>query len=334
MKEALFYKKKEGKKVQCHLCPNECLINEGNIGICKVKKNIEGKLFSLVYGQAVSLAVDPIEKKPLFHFYPESKILSFGTVGCNLKCKFCQNWEISQIGPEEYSIPDTPPEKIIKTAISQGCDSIAYTYTEPTIFYEYILDCAKLAKEKGLKNVIVSNGFINPEPLKELLRYIDAANIDLKSFEESFYTKICGAKLKPVLDTIKTIAKSDTWLEITNLIIPTLNDDMKKIKEMCVWIKNNAGADVPLHFSAFYPCYKLQDIQPTSKETLMEARKIAQDVGMKYVYAGNVFADEAENTYCPKCGELIISRYRFIIKENKLDKGKCGKCRSNIEGVW
>jgi pyruvate formate lyase activating enzyme len=331
MKEALFYEKKDSI-LQCHICPHNCIIAEKQRGFCGVRENQNGKLYSIAYGRPVSVCIDPIEKKPLFHFLPGSKVYSFGTVGCNLRCKHCQNWQISQ--EKEIIGEKLTPEEIVENALKENCEGIAYTYTEPTVFYEYVYDTARLARKKDLKNIIVTNGYINQEPLKKLYRYIDAANVDLKGFTEKFYREITSSNLAPVLETIKTISKMKTcYLEITNLIIPTLNDDMKTIKEMCVWIKENVGENVPLHFSRFFPFYKLEHLPPTPAETLEKARKIALETGLKFVYVGNILLKDSENTYCPKCKELLIERIGFKITKNNIKEGKCS-CGENIPGVW
>ena len=333
MFEAKYYTKKKDL-VQCNLCPRNCIIKDNELGDCGVRKNINNKLYSLVYGKAVSVAVDPIEKKPLFHFMPSSKILSWGTVGCNLHCKQCQNWTTSQAKPGEYPDSELMPADLVKSAIESDCKSIAATYNEPTVFYEYMLDTFKLAKKKNLKTVIVSNGFINEKPLKGLLPYLDAANVDLKCFNNNFYKETTTAWLEPVLETLKTINKSRTWLEITNLIIPTLNDDLKEIKKMCDWIKDNLGSNVPLHFSAFYPCYKLDNLSPTSENILIKARNTAKKAGLKYVYMGNVRTEDGETTYCPKCKKQLIKREGFFVTENNLEKNKCKFCNEKIDGVF
>jgi len=285
-KQALYYEKKKKKLVQCHLCPKNCVIKLNEFGNCNARKNIDGKLYSMVYGKPVGIAIDPIEKKPLFHFMSGSKAFSIGTTGCNLHCKFCQNYSTSQIKPSETE--EIKPSKLVEECIKSSCKIIAYTYNEPIIFYEYMLDTAKLAKKEGLKNIIVSNGFINEKPLRELLKYIDAANIDLKSFDDNFYKKYCNAWLEPVLNSLKMIKKAGVHLEITNLIIPGLNDNMELIDKMCKWIYDNLGEDIVLHFTAFYPCYKMLDKQPTSKETLIKAKEIAKNNNLKNVYLGNV----------------------------------------------
>ncbi|MBW2996510.1 AmmeMemoRadiSam system radical SAM enzyme [Candidatus Woesearchaeota archaeon] len=288
MKEARHYKKLDKKKVQCGICPRNCVIKNRERGFCRVRENKDGKLYSLVYSAPCSVNIDPIEKKPLYHFLPGTKTYSIGTAGCNLRCKFCQNWQISQAMPEDIPFLKLSPEKIVEEAIANGCESIAYTYTEPAIFFEYVMDIAKLAKEKGLKNIAVSNGFINEKPLLEMCKVIDAFNIDLKSFSEEFYRKYTGAWLKPVLASLKTIKKEGVWLEVTNLIIPGLNDGVDEIKRICLWIKGQLGDDVPVHFSRFFPNYLMQDIEPTPKETLFKAEEIAKKVGLKHVYLGNI----------------------------------------------
>lgn len=289
----------------------------------------------MVYATPVSVAVDPIEKKPLFHFLPGTESYSLGTTGCNLGCLFCQNASISQAFPEDMLGIYLPPEEIVKNALRENCKSISYTYTEPTIFYEYVYDTARLAKKKKLKNVMVTNGFINPEPTKQLYKYIDAANVDLKGFSEEFYKNVCFARLQSVLETLKLLDKMNIWIEITNLIIPGLNDDMKNIKEMCEWIKNELGAGYPLHFSRFFPCYKMMDRQPTPFETLKEAYQIAKKTGLKYVYVGNVPEEEYNHTYCPKCNETIIKRTKYFqVSEDRIKNGRCPKCKTKIEGIW
>ena len=328
--EALFYKELENKSVQCDLCPRECKIKEGEKGYCKVRHNVNGKLSSLVYSKIAALQIDPIEKKPLFHFYPGSRVFSFGTLGCNLRCTYCQNWNISQTAPDEENQEDISPEEIIDLAIKRKCKIIAATYNEPTIFYEFMLDVFKIAKERGLKTVVVSNGFINEKPLKLLLKYTDAFNIDLKGFDKKFYTKLTTAWLNPVLDTIKKIKESGRWLEITNLIIPTKNDKLEIIRELCKWINENLGDDVPLHLSAFFPTYHLLDLPPTPRSTLDMAFDIAKEEHLHFVFQGNVRGEE--NSFCPKCGELIIERSGYRILQNKIKKGKCSRCSASITG--
>ena len=333
MKKAMFWEKKKGKVVQCHLCPRLCVIKDGKRGNCRVRENKDGTLYSLVYGKACVVALDPIEKKPLFHFLPGSKTFSIGTAGCNLHCKFCQNWTTSQAEPEEVQTEPLSPKEVVDFALKNGCKSIAYTYNEPIVYYEYVLDTAKLARKKGLKNIIVCSGFINQEPLLEWCKYIDAANIDLKSFDDKFYRKITTAWLEPVLESIKTLHEKGIWLELTNLIVPTLNDGMKKINEMCIWIKKNIGTDVPLHFSSFYPCYLLRNLPPTPPKIVLKAREVALKSGLNYVYAGNIMTEKEGNTYCPKCNSLVVERNGFEVTENNIKSNKC-KNKHKIPGVW
>lgn len=334
MHEAMFYSKKEDGIVQCELCPHNCLIKEGRYGNCGVRKNVNGKLVSEVYGKPVSVAIDPIEKKPLFHFYPGTKILSFGTVGCNLHCKHCQNASTSQAKPDEFEIDFVSPKKLVELSVNNDCKSIAATYNEPTVFFEYMFETFKIANKKGIKTVAVSNGYINPEPLKKLLPLLDGVNIDLKAFTNDFYKEITSAKLKPVLESLKMINKSSTWLEITNLIIPTLNDALPSIKKMCKWIYEELGDSVPLHFSAFHPCYQLLDVPSTTVKMLEDAKKVALDVGIKYVYLGNVRVQEGETTFCSKCKEKLIVRDGFFVESDKVKGGKCRNCGEEIEGLF
>jgi pyruvate formate lyase activating enzyme len=333
MKEAKFYEKLDGKKVQCLLCPQNCVISEGKRGLCRVRQNKDGKLYSLVYGTPCSTAVDPIEKKPLFHFLPGTSTYSLGTAGCNMKCQFCQNWEISQSNPEDLPSFEFTPEQIVKSALENECKSISYTYTEPTINFEFVLECAKIARKKGLKNIMVTNGFINPKPLKMLYKYIDAANIDLKGFSDEYYKKFCGARLQPVLDSIKTMKKMGVWIELTTLVIPGLNDSEKEIKELCKWVSTEIGRDTVVHFSRFFPYYKLQDVPPTPEETLVRIKKIAERC-LDYVYIGNIHITNSEDTFCPKCKSDIVLRSGFVVIDRKMNKNKCFNCGNIIPGLW
>ncbi|PIU57994.1 MAG: AmmeMemoRadiSam system radical SAM enzyme [Deltaproteobacteria bacterium CG07_land_8_20_14_0_80_38_7] len=331
---AKYFDQLENKTVRCNLCPNQCVLKPDQIGICKARKNIEGKLVSLVYGLIASKHIDPIEKKPLYHFLPGSKAYSIATTGCNLACKFCQNWQISQIFPWEIKTEKTSPEKVVKDALKSGAKSIAFTYNEPTIFYEYMLDIAKLAHKKGLKIVVISAGYINPEPLKELLPYIDAYKIDFKGFGEDFYQSMTNGHFAPVLETIKTIKKNGVWLELVNLVIPGENDSDEKLKGLISWVKGNLGEDVPLHFTRFHPDYKLTNLPPTPEDTLKKARKMAMDAGLKYVYTGNIYDPEGSTTYCPNNKEPAITRQGFFITQYNLSKdGQC-KDGEKIPGVW
>jgi pyruvate formate lyase activating enzyme len=332
--EALFYEKLKDKKVKCNLCPNFCIIKENEYGKCKARKNIDGKLYSMVYGKIAAMHIDPIEKKPFFHFLPGSLIYSISTTGCNMRCKFCQNWEISQVYPDEIETKFFSPEDLIKDIKSKQIKAIAFTYGEPSIFYEYMLDIAKLAKKNGIKTAVVSSGYINPEPLKKLLPYIDAYKIDLKGFTDKFYEEVTSGKLQPVLETMKIIKKSGVWLEIVNLVIPGYNDDEKDIKRMAQWIKENLGDDVPLHFTRFYPNYKLLNLPPTPPQTLKKAREIAMGVGLKYVYTGNIDDIEGSTTYCPKSKQPAIIRNGFFVIKNNLKEGGTCPDGSKIPGIW
>ena len=329
---AKYYEKLEKNKVLCTLCPHGCIIKPGGIGLCNARKNENGELIALTYGKLIAIHIDPIEKKPLYHFKPQSETFSIGSAGCNLHCKNCQNSGISQKSITEHNYTDASPEQIVNSAILNKCSSISYTYTEPTIFYELVLETSKLAHEKGLQNIIVSNGFINQEPLLELIPYIDAANIDLKCFNDSIYRDITTASLQPVLNTLKTLKEKGVWLEITNLVIPNHTDDLGMIEEMCDWLADNGFKDVPLHFSRFHPSYKMSDVPSTPQATLEKAYKIAKDKGIKYVYLGNT-QTEKSNTYCPYCNAKIIERNGFRTDANDF-KGKCPKCGKAINGVW
>ena len=336
LKEALYYQKldEKQKKVRCQLCPRGCMIANGESGFCRARKNMDGKLYSLGYAQPCALHIDPIEKKPFFNVYPKTLSFSIASAGCNLRCKFCQNWQISQVSPLETTNRHSPPPDIVAAAMKSGSRSIAYTYTEPTNFFEYMLDVAKIAKSKGMLNVQHSNGYINPAPLKELCQYLDAVNIDLKGFSKSFYNKMCEAELDPVLETIKTLKASGVWVEITNLVIPGHNDDIEMIRKMCEWVKTSVGAEVPVHFSRFYPMYKLTGVSPTPVSTLEKAREAALAVGLHYAYIGNVPGHAGENTYCPHCKKMIIKRSGYNILENIVKTGKCPSCSTKIGGIW
>ncbi len=321
-------------KVQCELCPKNCLIDNGQSGECRVRINIDGVLRTVVYGYPCSIHIDPIEKKPLFHFLPSSKILSVATVGCNLHCLNCQNWEISQANPEDSKATAYEPEELIKLTKKARCPSLAYTYTDPVIYYEYTLDTAKLARAEGIRNVLVTAGYINPEPWAQLLKYADAANIDLKGITNDFYRTVCSATLEPVQRALVQALASGVALEVTNLIIPTLNDKPQQIGELVRWLKENLGAEIPLHFSRFYPRYKMRHLPPTSSEMLEMARRIAVDEGMRYVYIGNIASKEGQNTYCPNCKKLLIERSGYVVLKNALEDGSCSDCGKKIYGVW
>ncbi|MFH1061993.1 MAG: AmmeMemoRadiSam system radical SAM enzyme [Candidatus Omnitrophota bacterium] len=334
-KIASYWQQLPNKAVQCVLCPRQCVLKPGERGICTVRINKQGQLYTLGYGNPVAIHMDPIEKKPFFHVIPGAQVFSLAVAGCNMRCLFCQNWQISQSRPDEVRSYDLSAEQVVDQAIKANSKFIVYTYTEPTVFYEYMLDIAKLAKQKKLRNAMHSCGYIEPEPLRELLPYMDAVNIDLKGFSPEFYAKMgLLAKLEPVLETLKIIKEQGVWLEITNLIIPGENDDPRTIREMCVWIKENLGDAVPLHFSRFFPQYKLANLPPTPISTVENAYNIAKQVGLKYVYIGNIPLHPAENTYCPNCQQPLITRHGYQIVENNLIKGKCKFCGYTIEGRW
>jgi len=324
----------EGGAIQCELCPRRCRVSKGKRGFCRVRENRDGNYYSLVYGNPCAIHLDPIEKKPLFHVLPSTTSFSLATAGCNFQCKFCQNWEISQASPEDVYNYDVSPELIIKKAKEMGAHSVAYTYVEPTIFYEYMADICSLGKKAGLLNVTHSNGFINQTPLRDLCKVMDAANIDLKGFTEAFYQELCGGELNPVLETLKTLKREKVHLEITNLIIPTKNDEMSVIKEMCLWIKKELGADTPIHFSRFYPLYKLKTLPPTPISTLEKARAVALSAGLEYVYIGNIPGHEGEHTFCQKCKKMIIQRTGYMVGEINVKGGKCKYCGKPIPGIW
>jgi pyruvate formate lyase activating enzyme len=320
--------------VQCQLCPKMCLIGHGQSGDCRVRINIDGVLRSVVYGFPCSIHIDAVEKKPLFHFLPGSRILSIATVGCNLHCKNCQNWEISQANPEESQAVSCGPVKLVELATEHNCPSVAYTYTEPIVYYEYTYDSAKLARDEGVRNVLVTAGYINAEPWKELLQFVDAANIDLKAMTNDFYRQICSATLEPVLDALILAKASGAIVEVTNLVIPTLNDKDEQIRELANWVRANMGSETPVHFSGFSPRYKMRHLPPTSLKTLTKAREIAMSEGLVYVYIGNVQSEEGQNTYCPGCKKLLIERKGYTIVQNHVDNGQCPDCKREIYGVW
>lgn len=330
----MFYQKKGDGGVQCALCNHRCLIKDGKRGICSVRENRGGTLYSLVYGKCISQSIDPIEKKPFFHFYPGTGSFSIATVGCNFQCKHCQNYSISQMprGQEEVIGEYVSPQKIVDAAKSSHCTSIAYTYTEPTIFYEYAYDTAVVAHKQNIKNVFVTNGYTTPEALRHIQPYLDGANVDLKSFSDEFYRKICRARLQPVLDSLKLYKELGIWLEITTLIIPTYNDSDEELKNIAGFIFS-LGPDTPWHISAYYPTYKLNDQPRTSVQTLQRAREIGLKAGLRYVYEGNVPGEAGENTYCYSCGKLLIERLGFSIAHYQIRKTKCPDCGAQIDGI-
>ncbi len=321
-------------KVQCELCPKCCIIEPGQSGDCRVRINIDGVLRTVVYGFPCSMHIDPVEKKPLFHFLPGTPILSLATVGCNLHCLNCQNWEISQANPEDTTAASYPPERLVAKAQQYNCPSIAYTYTDPVAYYEYTLDTARLARQAGMKNVLVTAGYCNPEPWKRLLEYTDAANIDLKGMSDDFYRSFCSGTLAPVQRCLIDAVAAGVLVEVTNLIIPTLNDKPEDIRQLAGWVKSNLGAEIPLHFSRFFPKYKMQHLPPTPLDTLDLAREIALEEGLHYVYIGNIRSPQGENTYCPGCGKLLVERQGYVILQNILKQGCCPACGRKIYGCW
>ncbi|MBD3204658.1 AmmeMemoRadiSam system radical SAM enzyme [Candidatus Woesearchaeota archaeon] len=331
-KESKFYKT-INNSARCLLCPHGCILKHGETGGCRARINKDNKLYSIVYGNPCAVHVDPIEKKPLFHFLPESRALSIATAGCNFTCKNCQNWTISQSSPQHTENIDFMPEKVVRNALSYNCQTIAYTYSEPSVFYEYMYDTSKLAHENKIKNLYISNGYINEEPLRELCKVIDAANIDLKGFDKNNVLSLTGGDYNHVLRTLKILKQEGVWLEITNLIVPGYTDDLDKIREMSAWISDNLGGDVPIHFSRFSPQYKLKHLLPTPVKTLEKAREIALSFGIKHVYIGNVLGKDYENTYCSK-GHLCIERKGFSVTKFNLEEGKCSKCGEKIAGIW
>jgi pyruvate formate lyase activating enzyme len=334
--EALLYEKVSEKKVQCNLCNHRCLIKDGSRGICNVRENREGILETLVYDSVIAVNIDPIEKKPLFHYYPGTLSYSLGTVGCNFRCKFCQNADIAQMATDHNGRimgRKISPEEIVKGALKGDCKTIAYTYTEPTVFFELAIATAKLAHQKDIKNVFVTNGYMSPEALEMIKPYLDAANVDLKAFSDDFYKKMCGARLAPVLETLRLMKRCGVYVEITTLMIPGLNDDPKELEGLASFIVNDLGDDTPWHVSRFHPTYRLTDRPPTPLETLMMARDIGVKAGLKYVYTGNVPGEASEHTFCHHCGEQVISRQGFYVMGNKVKNGKCPKCGSIIHGI-
>jgi pyruvate formate lyase activating enzyme len=331
-----------GHNVQCHLCPNECILEPGDVGACRVRAHIDGTLYSLVYGNPCSANVDPIEKKPLYHFYPESLAFSIATAGCNLRCLNCQNWEISQSFPQDLRTADASPGRIVEAAATARCWSIAYTYSEPTVFYEYMLECARQAHAQGIKNVWVTNGYMQEQPLRELAPYLDGANVDLKSFDETTYTTLNSGHLQPVLDTLVRLKELDVWFEITTLIVPTYVDDLEMLRRMCDWILEHLGPDYPLHLSRFHPQHKLEHLPATPVSVMEEAREVARGAGLHHVYLGNVpprnparlSEYDYQDTRCPGCEKLLVRRLGYLVKQRFIEHGTCMHCGRKVAGRW
>jgi pyruvate formate lyase activating enzyme len=331
---AQFYRGLPDFLVQCQLCPRNCEVMDGERGECGVRENRQGKYYTLAYANPCAVHIDPVEKKPFFHLLPGSGSFSIATAGCNLHCKFCQNWEISQARPDKTYNFDLPPGQVVAKALESGCPSIAHTYVEPIIFYEYMVEVGRLAKKAGIYNTCHSAGYINPQPLESLAEVLDAACIDLKSFDPQFYRDLVEAELEPVLNTLKTLRRRGVHVEIVNLVIPQFNDQPDTIRRMCAWIKEELGPLTPLHFSRFYPLYKMLNHYPTPVSTLEQVRKLALDAGLKYVYIGNFPGHEAENTFCHHCGRLLIARRGYRVGEVHLKDGTCNYCGAKIPGIW
>jgi pyruvate formate lyase activating enzyme len=332
---AKWWEPTENNKILCTLCPRYCKIGEGQPGFCYIRQNINGKLYTIGYGRPTGFAIDPIEKKPLNHFLPGSTILSFGTAGCNLGCKFCQNWSMSKAKLDDLNSIEASPEDVVNLAKRYDTPSIAFTYNDPTIFGEYVIDISKIAREEGIKSVMVTAGYIDKEARKDVYKYIDAANVDLKGFTERFYWKNTYSHLDDVLDTLIWLKnETNVWFEITTLLIPDENDSPEEIKQECEWILKNLGDSVPLHFTAFHPDFKMRDKERTPERTLTRARKIAIDMGIKYCYVGNVHNTEGQTTYCPKCREKLIKRDWHSVLSNKIVNRCCKSCGEKIAGVF
>jgi pyruvate formate lyase activating enzyme len=336
MVEASWYTKRENSEVRCELCPRLCILRPGARGYCKVRVNIGGTLYSLVYGRIAAIHVDPIEKKPLFHFLPGAKALSIATAGCDLACAFCQNWSISQVYPEEAPAEALTPQEVVDLAKREGCPVIAYTYNEPTVFYEFMLECAKLARQNGIRNVWVTAAYITPGPLRELAKYLDAANVDIKGIRDDYYRKYCDGHVQPVLDAIRILEEAGVYVEITNLVLPGANDSGQDLRDLSAWVRQNIGPDAVLHFSRYFPMYKMEQPGPTPESTLLEARRIAQEQGLRYVYIGNLPGEGYEDTSCPSCGRLLVRRIGFEVDRASygIVGGACRYCGAKVSGVW
>jgi len=333
--EAMFWEKAgQDKKVVCKLCPQECVVADQERGTCGVRENRGGKYYTLVHSQICAAHIDPIEKKPMFHYLPGTDAFSIATPGCNMECKYCQNWQISQFRPEQVPCQTVPPEKIVAIARQNRTPTIAYTYSEPVIFYEYMVDIAVEAKRAGIGNVMITSGYISKDPLKKLIPKLSAIKVDFKGYSEDFYRDVCRGKLKPVLDALETIVASGLWLEIVILIVPTMNDSVAENKRMYQWIRKYLGTDVPVHLTRFHPTYKLKNLPSTPVATLERLRKEALNAGLKFVYIGNVWGHPSESTYCPSCNTLLIRRVGFNVVENNIQNRRCSKCGTVIPGVF
>ncbi|MFZ2960787.1 MAG: AmmeMemoRadiSam system radical SAM enzyme [Candidatus Ozemobacteraceae bacterium] len=334
LREAKYWEKAQNGLIRCTLCPTFCELRPYQRGRCRVRFGLENRLVTVIYGRPCSLAVDPIEKKPVFHLVPGSTAFSFATAGCLLSCRYCQNWQISQANPEDVDANEMSPERLVQAAVAEGCRSIAYTYTEPTIFYEYMLDTAKIAHEKNLYNVMVSCGYINPEPLAELLPHLDVLKIDLKGFTDRFYRTICGGRLEPVLATLEQAGKTKTLVDIVTLVVPTLNDDLPTLRNMFKWIAAHVGTTTSLFLSRFHPTFQLRNLPPTPIDFLEKAREEAMNAGLAYVYLGNVPGHVGESTWCPTCKTELVGRIGYALTSMRIENGACPKCGTRIPGLW
>jgi pyruvate formate lyase activating enzyme len=332
--KAMYYKKLEGKGVECELCPRHCLVTDLERGYCGVRENQGGEYYTLVHSRACSMNVDPIEKKPFFHFHPGTAAFSIATAGCNVNCKFCQNWDISQVRPEQVSNVELTPKAIVDICRQRNIPNVAYTYSEPVVFYEYMYDTCLEGREHGIRNVMVTGGYIEKDPLLKLIPVLDAIKVDLKSYSEKYYDEIVNGELQPILDALKIMHAEGIWLEIVYLVVPTLNDSRGELTDLCQWIVTNLSKDVPVHFTRFHPTYLLTNLPPTPVKTLEMAYDIAKDSGLNYPYIGNVPGHMAEKTYCPSCGKTIIDRSGYTIRRIELEKGVCKFCGQKIAGIW
>jgi pyruvate formate lyase activating enzyme len=330
---ARFWKKLPHKAVECQLCPRHCKVEDRERGFCGVRENRDGEYMTLVWGQPCAVHVDPIEKKPFFHFRPGSRAFSIATAGCNLECKCCQNWDISQSKPEDVDFQFMPPDEVVRMAKDYDA-CVTFTYSEPIVFLEYCIDTATTARKAGVRSTMVTGGSGEAEPMKEALKFLDAVKVDLKGFTEDYYRRICKGKLQPVLDTIEVIRKSGTWLELVHLCIPGQNDSETEVRAMCRWVKEHLGRDVPLHFTRFHPEFQMKNVAPTPNETLVRCREIGMAEGLRFVYTGNVPGLAGEDTFCPRCGKTVVGRRGFELLEMHVKNGRCEYCGAAIPGVW
>jgi pyruvate formate lyase activating enzyme len=333
-REASFYDTLAQGQVDCRLCPRKCTLKPGQTGYCRVRRNVDGKLKSLVYGQVCALNVDPVEKKPLYHFLPGTRTLSLATAGCSMRCLFCQNWSISQAEPDDVEASYMTPDEMVRLALEDSCPSISYTYSEPAVFYEYMFDISRKARSKGIRNIMVTSGHIDQEPLDSLCRYLDAVNLDLKGFSNEVYLKMANTRLSPILDALKIVKKNGVWLEVGYLVIPTVNDDSTEISRMTDWVAKELGRDVPLHFLRFFPQHKLSNLPPTPLSAMEMACRIAKRSKLDFVYLGNVPGHRANNTYCPGCGKMIVERKGYFTTSCLVKNGRCEFCGKSIAGIW